>query len=109
MVAAAAADGNLDADEHDQIRRQLSASDLGEEEQLFLSRLILRPSTIEELAADANTPELKAEVYAAARLTINPDSLVEQDWLDRLATALSLPDGLRSHLNAIGSSGDKSV
>jgi len=102
MIAAAAADGDLDAAEYDRIRQQLRASGLNAEEQLFLSQLVMRPSTIEELAAEANTPELRAEIYAAARLAIDPDSPAERDWLDRLAATLTLEPGLRAHLDAIG-------
>ncbi len=77
---------------------------LNAEEQLFLTHLIMRPSTIEELAAEATTPELGAEVYAAARLAIDPDAAAERDFLDRLAAALKLDSGLRAHLDAIGGS-----
>lgn len=104
MIAAATCDGDLDAAEYDRIRQQLVASNLDTEEQLFLSRLIMRPSSIEELVADANTPELGAEVYAAARLAIDPDAATERDWLDRLAAALKLAPGLRAHLDAISGS-----
>ena len=102
MIAAAAADGDLDVSEYDRIRQQLRASNLNAEEQLFVSQLIMRPSTIEELAAEASTPELGAEIYAAARLAIDPDSQAERDWMDRLAAALALEPGLRAHLDAIG-------
>ena len=102
MVAAAAADGHLDKMEYGRIRRHLQEAGLGEDEQLLLSQAIMKPSTIAELAAAATTPALRAEVYAAARLAIEPDSPLERDWLDRLATALSLDAGLRAHLDAIG-------
>jgi uncharacterized membrane protein YebE (DUF533 family) len=104
MIAAASADGHLDAAEYDRIRQQLATSNLNAEEQLFLTQLIMRPSTIEELAAEATTPELGAEVYAAARLAIDPDDTAERDFLDRLAAALKLDSGLRAHLDAIGGS-----
>lgn len=102
MVAAAAADGHLDKMEYGRIRRHLQEAGLGEDEQLLLSQAIMKPSTIAELAAAATTPALRAEVYAAARLAIDPDSPLERDWLDRLAAALSLEPGLRAHLDAIG-------
>lgn len=102
MIAAAAADGDLDVSEYERIREQLRASDLSSEDQLFVSQLMLRPSTIEELAAEASTPELAAEIYAAARLAIHPDLQAERDWMDRLAAALGLEPVLRAHLDAIG-------
>jgi len=102
MVAAATADGHLDDVEHAHIRRQLATSALSEEEQRFLSWTIKHPATIAELAGAATTPELKAEVYAAARLAIEPDSPTERDWLERLAAALKLEPRLKAHLDALG-------
>lgn len=105
MIAASTADGDLDASEYDRIRQQLRVSSLNAEEQFFLSQLIMRPSTIEDLVVEASTPELGAEIYAAARLAIDPDSQAERDWMDRLAAALALEPGLRAHLDAIGQAG----
>lgn len=102
MVAAAAADGHLDRMEYDRIRQQLLSSGLNEEEQFFLSQLIVRPSSIPELAAAATTPELRIEVYTAARLAVDRDSSVEREWLDQLASALDLDPRLKAHLDAIG-------
>ena len=101
MVAASASDGHLDAVEHGRIRRQLAASELNEEEQLVLSRIMLNPPRIDELAADATTPELRAEVYTAARLAIDADTPAENDWLNDLAAALKLAPDLKLHLDAI--------
>jgi uncharacterized membrane protein YebE (DUF533 family) len=102
MIAAAAADGHLDAAEHKRIRAQLEAGGLTDEEQKLLDALILQPASIAELAAEAGTPALRAEVYTAARLAIEPDSPEERDWLNRLAMALRLEPGLKAHLDAIG-------
>jgi len=102
MVAAAASDGHLDGVEYERIRTQLRGSGLGDDEQLFLSQVIMQRSTPAELAAQATTPELKAEVYAAARLAIDADHADEHKWLDQLAAALQLDPVLRTHLDAIG-------
>jgi uncharacterized membrane protein YebE (DUF533 family) len=102
MVAAAAADGHLDGMEYNRLKQQLAASGLNEEEQLFLSQMILRPATISDLAAEATTPELRAEVYTAARIAMEPDTAKEQKWLDQLSAALKLEPELRAHLDSIG-------
>jgi uncharacterized membrane protein YebE (DUF533 family) len=107
MVAAAAADGRLDAGEHERIRKQILASDLSFEERNILDSVFAKPSRIEELASAATTPALCAEVYTAARLAIEPDSPVEQQWLDQLAMALNLEPGLRAHLDSIGATQQK--
>jgi uncharacterized membrane protein YebE (DUF533 family) len=101
MIAASAADGHLDETEHRRIRSRLRAGGFTDEEQKLLDPLISRPASITELAAEADTPALRAEVYTAARLAIEPDSPEERDWLNRLATALRLEPGLKAHLDAV--------
>jgi uncharacterized membrane protein YebE (DUF533 family) len=102
MIAASAADGHLDEAEHRRIRGQLQAGGFTEEEQKLLDALISQPASIAELVAEAKTPALRAEVYTAARLAIEPDSPEERDWLNRLAMALGLEPGLKAHLDAVG-------
>jgi uncharacterized membrane protein YebE (DUF533 family) len=102
MVAAAASDGHLDKTEYSRIREHLRVAGLSEEEQFFLGQLMLRPCSIDELAAAASTPELRTEVYVAARLAIEPDSSAESEWLENLAAALDIQRALKAHLDAIG-------
>jgi uncharacterized membrane protein YebE (DUF533 family) len=49
-----------------------------------------RPPDIQGLAAEARTPEVAAEVYAASLLAIEVDTQAERDYLKRLADALGL-------------------
>lgn len=102
MIAAAAADGRLDLREHEHISAQIAAGHWTPEDRKVLDLAFAHPSTIEELAAAATTPALRAEVYTAARLAIEPDSPAERDWLDRLGGALAIEPKLRAHLDAIG-------
>lgn len=102
MVSAAASDGHLDGVEYGRIRAQLLKQGWSEEEQLFLSQVLLKPATIEELAAEATSLAQRVEVYTAARLAIDADAPSEHEWLDRLANALALEAGLKAHLDAIG-------
>lgn len=102
MVSAAASDGHLDGVEYSRIRAQLLKQGWSEEEQLFLSQVLLKPPTIEELAVEATSLAQRVEVYTAARLAIDADAPSEHEWLDRLAKALALEAGLKAHLDAIG-------
>lgn len=102
MVAAAAADGRLDKLEYMRIREQLHASGFSGEEQLLLSQLMMHPCTIEDLAAASTTLEQRVEIYTAARLAIDNDTSSEQEWLERLALALDIPNELKAHIDAIG-------
>jgi uncharacterized membrane protein YebE (DUF533 family) len=102
MVAAAASDGHLDGVEYGRIRQHLAVGGFNEEEQLYLSQIIMKPDSVSDLASAATTPELRAEVYAAARIAIDPDSATEREWLNQLSEALTLEPALRAHLDAIG-------
>jgi len=101
MIAAAAADGELDNAEYGHIQERLLASGFNGEEQLVLSRLIMRPCSIEQLAASAKTLEQRVEMYTAARLTIDGDTLAEREWLAQFATALQIAPQLKAHLDAV--------
>jgi len=101
MIAAAAADGELDKAEYGRIRERLLASGFNGEEQLVLSQLIMRPCSIEQLAASATTLEQRVEMYTAARLTVDDDTPAEREWLAQLATALQIEPRLKAHLDAI--------
>lgn len=101
MIAAAAADGELDKAEYGRIRERLRTSGFNGEEQLVLSQLMMRPCSIEELAASATTLEQRVEIYAAARLTVDDDTPAEREWLARLAAALQIEPELKAHLDAI--------
>lgn len=102
MVAAATVDGQLDKVEYSRIQQHLRTKGFTGEEQLVVSQIIMHPPTIDELAAAAATPEQKIEVYTAARLTIDDDSVGEREWLDKLAIALRIEPGLKAHIDAIG-------
>ncbi len=101
MIAAAAADGELDKAEYGRIRERLQASGFNGEEQLLLSQLMMRPCSIEQLAASAKTLEQRVEMYTAARLAIDNDTPAEREWLARLASALQIEPELKAHLDAV--------
>lgn len=101
MIAAAASDGDLDKAEYGRIRERLLASGFNGEEQLVLSQLIMRPRSIEQLAASAKTLEQRVEMYTAARLTVDEDRPAEREWLAQLARALQIEPQLKAHLDAI--------
>ena len=90
MVAAMSADGHIDESERARIVNAIRAAGVGGEEASWLEREIAKPATIEELAAAATSPELAAQVYAAARLAIEPDTAQERDFLTRLADVMKI-------------------
>ncbi len=100
MIAAARSDGRIDPQETARLEAALQNADLGDEGRSFLIEALGRADDIEALAGEADTPELAAETWLAARLAIEPDTPQEKAFLARLASALKLDPDLVSHLEA---------
>lgn len=94
MIAAAKADGQLDAAEQALISDRLGAATLDPEEQTFLLREFTAPTDIEAVVAAAKTPELAAEVYTASVLVIDEPTPPEQAYLEELERRLGLDPNL---------------
>jgi uncharacterized membrane protein YebE (DUF533 family) len=96
MIAAAKADGHIDAQEHSRIFAKLDEIDLGTEEKAFIIDELRKPLDIDAVVKAATTPELAVEIYAASVLAIDPDDPAEQAYLAMLASRLKLDPGLRA-------------
>lgn len=104
MIAAAKADGHIDAAERSNIMDKVHVVDLGSEAEAFIANELANPVDIDELVAAARTEEQKVELYTATRLTIDPDTRAERGYLDLLAGRLGLPDALLDHIDVTVSS-----
>jgi uncharacterized membrane protein YebE (DUF533 family) len=100
MVAAAAADGQIDAAERARIAQGMRQAGIDEQATHWLESEFSEPADVEELAAGVTTPEKAAQVYTAARLAIDPDSIQERAFLTNLAEALDLDQRLRDQIDA---------
>lgn len=100
MVQAALADGVLDAAEREAIQTYLSRDGVTEAERAYFARLLADPGTIDDLAARVQDPGTAAEVWAAARMAIDADTEVEQDFLRRLGERLGLDGAARADIEA---------
>lgn len=89
MIAAANADGLIDAQERSGILERAMEAGLDPATQQFLMAELRAPASLEDIIA-ATRPELRLETYAAALLAIDVDTDAERAWLDRLAAALAL-------------------
>ncbi|PZQ13548.1 MAG: DUF533 domain-containing protein [Ancylobacter novellus] len=98
MIAAARSDGRIDGDEIGKIREALKAAGADGDEQAFLLDSLGRPDDLDAIAAEARGPELASEVWLAARLTIDPDTPAERQFLATLAEKLGLGAPLVAHL-----------
>ncbi len=100
MIAAAAADGRIDAAEHQKILGGLQQAGVGAEAQAFLEQEIQNPATAEDLAAAVSSPQEAVQVYTAARLAIDPDTREEAGFLGELAQRLGIDADLAGHIDA---------
>jgi uncharacterized membrane protein YebE (DUF533 family) len=99
MVAAATADGEVTPDERERILGAVTRAGLSPDAARWLDGEIAAPLTVDDIADRVQTPEKAAQVYAAARLAIDPDTLQEREFLRQLAEALDLDPGLRGHID----------
>lgn len=100
MISAAKADGQIDTRESQMILQQVNSSQLDEEDKAFLFAEYSKPLDIESLVAAVDTPEHAAEVYAASVLVAHPASPAERIYLDTLARAMGLEQGLVQELHS---------
>ncbi|MGI6246191.1 MAG: tellurite resistance TerB family protein [Pseudochelatococcus sp.] len=100
MIAAAASDGQIDTEERGRIIGNLAKAGFQAEAVQFLDREFANPASITQLAAAATSEERGVQIYAAARLAIEPDTEAERAFLHELADALSLSPDLAAHIDA---------
>jgi uncharacterized membrane protein YebE (DUF533 family) len=99
MIAAANADGHIDAQERDAILDRAREGGLDANTLRFLEEEIARPQTLQQVVANT-PPAIAAETYAAAALAITVDTDAERTWLDALAGGLRLDPGVRADIDA---------
>lgn len=100
MIAAAAADGRLDAGEQERIMGGLAQAGAGSEAEQFLADTFNRPPTVAQIADAVSSPEQAVQVYTAARIAIDPDTAGEKQFLAGLAQALGIDSKLAQHIDA---------
>lgn len=104
MIAAASADGTVDDAERAAITGNLKAAGLDDEAASFLDAEFANPADLATLNDGIETPEQAVEVYAAARLAIDPNTQEEKDFLAALAAELKLEASLVAHIEAAAAS-----
>jgi uncharacterized membrane protein YebE (DUF533 family) len=99
MIAAAKADGEVDAAEMQGILGRLEQAGISAEERAFLMTELTRPLDLDALAARVADPALAPEVYAASLLAITVDTPAEEAYLRTLAEKLQLDAATVAHLH----------
>jgi uncharacterized membrane protein YebE (DUF533 family) len=100
MIAAAKADGHIDAAEQANIFAQMDQLSLSPEEKAFVIDELRRPLDIDAVAGTVRSPEEAAEIYTASLLAIDVDNAAERGYLGMLAAWLNLDERLVEHLHA---------
>lgn len=100
LVAAAKADGHVDARERQLIEEQIGAL-AGDPELLrWLDAELNKPLDPAEVARAASTPEMAAEMYIASVLMVDEEHFMERAYLEELARQLRLDPSLKAELEA---------
>jgi uncharacterized membrane protein YebE (DUF533 family) len=98
MIAAAKADGQIDAQEQKTIFAKLDELDLDTEAKAFIIDELRKPLDIDAVVRGATSPERAVEIYAASVLAIDPDDPAEQAYLAMLASRLKLDPALKASI-----------
>ncbi|MVT00930.1 tellurite resistance TerB family protein [Devosia marina] len=99
MIAAAKADGRIDAAEKEAIFEKLKTMPLSAEEKAWVFDELSTPLDINAVVARADTPEHAAEIYAASLVAISADTAAEQAYLEALAIKLKLDPALVAEIH----------
>lgn len=104
MIASAAADGEIDANERETIMGKLESADLSPEERRFIEDELDHPADLETIVQSVASPETARHVYAVSLLAIDLDTDAERHYLKGLASRLKLDaaeqDRIHEKLNA---------
>jgi len=100
MIAAARADGHIDANEKKTILDRMGDQQLDDDTLQFLRQELESDVDVQALATLADSPEHAAEMYLAARIVINQANATEKNWLTGLSDALQLPEAMVTELEA---------
>lgn len=96
MIAAAKADGHIDAGEQQAIFAKLDELNLDNDAKAFVIDELRKPLDIDAVVNGATSPERAVEIYAASVLAIDPDDPAEQAYLAMLASRLKLDPALKT-------------
>lgn len=100
MIAAAKADGKIDAEEKEVIFARLNTMDLDAGTKAFVFDELSSPLNLDAVVKGADSPERAAEIYAASLVAIEADTVAEKAYLQMLAARLELAPALVAEIHA---------
>jgi uncharacterized membrane protein YebE (DUF533 family) len=99
MIAAAKADGQIDAAERERILGKLAEGGADQDARDWVLMEMRAPLDLDAIVAQAGSPDLALEVYAASVMAIEVDTEAERAYLTELARRLSLPAPAVAYVN----------
>ena len=100
MIAAARADGTLDAQESQAIFQRIESLGLPAEQRDQLIQELGKPVDIDAIVQSATSQEIAAEIYLVSLMAIDVDTVEEKSYLAMLAARMGLPSELVQELHA---------
>jgi uncharacterized membrane protein YebE (DUF533 family) len=98
LVAAAKADGHIDARERQVIEGEFARLGTDHDMQQWLHAELEKPLDPVEVARAGSTPEIASEMYLASLMVADEQSFMERAYLDELAKQLKLDPSLKAQL-----------
>ncbi|MEZ1314558.1 tellurite resistance TerB family protein [Pseudomonas fluorescens] len=98
LIAAAKADGRIDAAEKQMIGTEIGRHTDDPQLQQWLDDEVARPLDAADVARSATDPAIAAEMYLASVMLIDDQQDAERNYLDELAAALQIDPQLQLHL-----------
>ncbi|TDK27471.1 tellurite resistance TerB family protein [Luteimonas aestuarii] len=98
LVAAAKADGHIDAREREVIEGEFARITPDADVQKWLQAELDKPLDPGEVAVAATTPEIATEMYLASLVATDEQNFMERAYLDELARRMGIDDALKQRL-----------
>jgi uncharacterized membrane protein YebE (DUF533 family) len=92
MIAAANADGVIDAEERGRILERLNSVGPTPEERAFMAEELLSPTGLDDIVKNVKTAEMAEQVYAVSLMAITVDTDAERRYMTALARRLNLDE-----------------
>lgn len=90
MIAAANADGFIDAKEKRRILKRFQTLDLSELEHTFIAGELSSPANLDQIVSQVESPEIAVQIYAVSLMAIDVDTDTEHRYMDGLARRLDI-------------------
>ena len=98
LIAAAKADGRIDAAEKQMISTEIGRHTDDPQLQQWLDDEVAKPLDANDVAQSATDPAMASEMYLASVMLVDDQQDAERNYLDELAAALQIAPQLQVHL-----------